>query len=261
VEVNDGLAEHVVENRRLWNGDAENWVAGGERHWAQAEPTWGMWGIPQGELPLLPDEMAGLDAVELGCGTGYISAWMRRRGASVTAIDNSEAQLRTARRLAGVHGLDISWVHGNAEAVPRPDHSFDFAISEYGAVLWCDPYSWVPEAHRLLRPGGRLVTLSVSSIAHACMPVDGSLPCRDTLERPYFGMHRFDWREAVDEPGGIEFNLALSDWFRLFKDTGFAVDDFIEVQAPVRGNEVRYFATADWSNDHPSEQVWMLTKR
>jgi len=40
---------------------------------------------------------------------------MPRRGASVYAIDNSEAQLATARRLSDLHGLDdIEWVHGNA---------------------------------------------------------------------------------------------------------------------------------------------------
>jgi SAM-dependent methyltransferase len=257
----DSLPCHVVENRRQWDEDAVNWVESGERNWAQAEPTWGMWGIHQSELSLLPDDMSGLDAIELGCGTGYISAWMARRGANVTGVDNSEAQLATARRLAAEHGLDITWIHGNAETVPRPDASFDFAISEYGAVLWCDPYVWVPEAYRLLRPGGRLVTLSTSTLAHLCMPVDGSIPATRHLERRSFGMHRFDWREAVDEPGGIEFNLMISEWFRLFTDTGFRVEDFREVQAPERGDDVNFFATADWSNDHPSEQVWLVRKR
>ena len=93
-------------------------------------------------------------AIELGCGTGYVSAWMRRRGASVYAIDNSERQLATARRLATEHGVEFTLHHGSAEAVPYPDHFFDFAISEYGAAIWCDPYLWIPEAHRLLRPGG-----------------------------------------------------------------------------------------------------------
>ena len=60
-------------------------------------------GIPNTELPLLADEMHGQRAIELGCGTGYVSAWMRRRGASVYAIDNSEAQLATARRLSDLH--------------------------------------------------------------------------------------------------------------------------------------------------------------
>lgn len=259
--VTEDLPEHVAENRRSWDEDAVNWVEGGERDWAKPEPTWGMWGIPQSELPLLPDDMTGLDAIELGCGTGYISAWMARRGATVTGVDNSEGQLATARRLAAEHGLEITWIHGNAEAVPRPRASFDFVISEYGAVLWCDPYVWVPEAARLLRPGGRMVTLSTSTLAHLCMPADGSIPCTDRLEQPSFGMHRFDWRQAVDEPGGIEFNLMISEWFRLFHDTGFVIEDFRELRAPHRGTDVNYFVTADWANDHPSEQVWVVRKR
>lgn len=255
------LPEHVVENRRTWDEDAVNWVEAGERAWATSEPSWGMWDIPQAQLPLVPDDMTGLDAIELGCGTGYISAWMARRGARVTGLDNSEGQLATARRLAAEHGLAIAWIHGNAETVPLPDESFDFVISEYGAVLWCDPYVWVPEAARLLRPGGRMVTLSTSTLAHVCMPRDGSIPCTDRLERSSFGMHRFDWRDAVDEPGGIEFNLMTSEWFRLFNATGFVVEDFRELRAPRRGSDVNFFATADWANDHPSEQVWVVRKR
>ena len=47
----------------------------------------------------------------------------------------------------------ILLLHGNAESVPYPDNSFDIAMSEYGACLWADPYKWIPEAARLLRPG------------------------------------------------------------------------------------------------------------
>ena len=73
-----------------------------------------------------------------------------------------------------LHGLDdIEWVHGNAERVAQPDGSFDFAISEYGAAIWCEPASWIGEAHRLLRPGGELVFLGNHPLAMVCSPVDG----------------------------------------------------------------------------------------
>ena len=135
----EALSEHVAENRRYWDGMAHEWVVSGEQRWA-GEARWGMWAIPNADLPLLSEEMQGLRAIELGCGTGYVSAWMRRLGASVYAIDNSEVQLATARRLGDLHGLDgIEWVHGNAERVDQPDGSFDFAISEYGAAIWCEP--------------------------------------------------------------------------------------------------------------------------
>jgi hypothetical protein len=74
-----------------------------------------------------------------------------------------------------------------------------------------------------------------------------------------------DWRDAVDEPGGIEFNLPTSKWFRLFDDTGFDVADFIEIQAPPpnpdQADEVRFVVTAEWAHRYPAEQVWVLRKR
>lgn len=259
--MSDQLPEHVAENRHYWDGMAADWVALGERAWTH-RPSWGEWHIPNAELPLLPDDMTGLRAIELGCGTGYVSAWMRRLGASVYAIDNSAAQLATARRLSALHHLDdIVWVHGDAEHVPQPDASFDFAISEYGAAIWCEPAAWIGEAHRLLRPGGELAFLGNHPLALVCAPLDGSLPVTDRLERSYFGLGRLDWRDAVDEPGGIEFNLPISAWLRLFDRTGFDVVDYVEIQAPETADGRRGAVTAEWAKRFPSEQAWRLRKR
>lgn len=254
------LPEHVAVNRAHWDDQADDWVAAGEASWAAPEPRWGIWQVPESEIGLLPTDMTGMHTIELGCGTGYVSRWMEQRGAVVTGIDNSERQLATARRLAARHGSAIKLIHGNAEEVPAPDSSFDFAISEYGAVLWCDPYKWVPEAYRLLRPGGRLVLLSQSTLSVLCSPVDGTLPVSERLERDYFSIHRIDWRDAVDDPGGIEFNLPISSWFRLFRETGFEVEDFLEIQAPGSGQKLRFFTTADWARRFPSEQAWKVRK-
>jgi SAM-dependent methyltransferase len=254
------LPEHAAVNQAMWDADAPEWVEPGERSWATGEPVWGIWGVPESDVEMLPLDMSGIDAVELGCGTAYVSAWMTRRGARCVGIDISANQLATARRLAEQHGLVIELIHGSAERVPLPDASFDFAISEYGAALWCDPRVWVPEAHRLLRPGGRLVFLTNSSLATVCSPADGSLPLTERLEADYFGMHRFDWREAADDPGGIEFNLTTSDWVKLFRDTGFEILDFREPRPAAGGSEVNYYVTADWARRWPSEQVWKLRR-
>lgn len=255
------LPEHVAENRRHWNDEAPKWVEGGRRAWS-AEPTWGIWRVPEAELGLLPADMSGRRAIELGCGTGYISAWMRARGASVYAIDNSEEQLATARLLAAENGVDdIEWVHGNAETVDQPDSSFDFAVSEYGAAIWCDPEVWIPEAHRLLRTGGELVFLGNHPLMIVCMDPVGDSPAGDRLVRDYFGLGRVDWRQAVVDPGGIEFNRPISDWMRLFRDVGFDILDFIEIQAPPESAGQRFEVAADWAKKWPSEQVWKLQKR
>ena len=254
------LPEHVQENRRYWDGMADEWVAPGERHWRQEAPTWGIWSIPESELQMLPEDMSDQDAIELGCGTGYVSNWMARRGAKCVGIDNSEKQLDTARRLAEEHDTELTLLHGNAETVPYPDASFDFAISEYGAAIWCDPYAWIPEAHRLLRPGGQLVFLASSAWATACSPLDGS-EVGFQLVRSYFTTHRTDWREVEIDPGGVEFQLPASRWFRLFRDTGFEVLDFIEIQAPEDQVESKFHVPADWAKKYPSEVVWKLRKR
>ena len=112
----------------------------------------------------MPRDLDGADAIELGCGTGYISAWMARRGARPVGLDNSPKQLETATRIQREHGLEFPLLLGSAEEVPLPDASFDVAISEYGAVLWADPERWLPEAARLLRPGGRLHLLLNSAL-------------------------------------------------------------------------------------------------
>ncbi len=162
------LPEHVLSNRRYWDAKADSYVAAARRDWAAEEPSWGIWRVPEPRLRMLPADPSGLDAIELGCGTAYVSSWLARRGAHPVGIDNSERQLQTARAMQAEHGLDFELIHGNAERVPRPDASFDFAISEYGASIWCDPELWIPEAARLLRPSGRLVFLVNSVLMMLC---------------------------------------------------------------------------------------------
>lgn len=255
----EGLPDYAAINRDHWNAHAHEWVEMGERAWRSEEPSWGMWSIPESELQLLPDDMAGMRAVELGCGTAYISAWLARRGAEVVGIDLSEGQLATAARLAEDHGVELELIHGNAEVIPFPDETFDFAVSEYGVAIWADPYVWVPEVWRALKPGGELVMLGNHPLLTLVMPVDEDVPVGRQLLSPYFGMHRTDW--AVDGDRGVDFNLPISEWFRLFTSTGFDVLAYHELQAPQGGEEVRFLVPANWAHDYPSEQIWKVRKR
>jgi SAM-dependent methyltransferase len=250
--------EYVARNRAHWDEIATDYVSNGEASWATDEPKWGIWGIPEAEVSLLPERLDGKDAIELGCGTGYVSAWLARRGARVVGIDNSPKQLETARRLQERHDLEFPLLLGNAETVPYPDASFDFAISEYGAALWADPYVWIPEAARLLRPGGELVFLTNGLICILCVPdTEAEGPATDRLRRPYFGMHRTEWPDSE----GVEFHLGYGDWIRLLRANGFEVTDLIELR-PAEDATTRYeWVTTEWARRWPSEEVWKARKR
>jgi SAM-dependent methyltransferase len=250
--------EHVRSNRAYWNDLAASYEADGVAKWAAEEPTWGIWSVRESELGVLPDDLDGLDAIELGCGTGYVSAWLARRGAHPTGIDNSEEQLATARGLQGRFGLEFPLLHGNAERVPIADESFDLAISEYGASIWCDPHEWIPEAARLLRPGGQLIFLVNGILQMLCDPDEGEdVPAGERLVRPLFGMHRMVWSEG---PASVEFHLPHGELIALLRRSGLQVEELIEVRPPADATSRYTHVSLEWSRRWPCEEVWKARK-
>lgn len=249
--------DHVAGNRAFWDNEAANYVAAGERNWATDEVSWGIFSVPESQLRLLPNDLAGKDAIELGCGTAYVSAWLAKRGAKPVGIDNSPRQLETARQLQDQYGIHFPLHLGNAEATPFPDASFDYAVSEYGAAIWCDPYKWIPEAARLLRPGGELMFFGNSVQLMLCSSTDDEdAPVTTRLERPLFGMHRFDWSD-----GSAEFHISHGERIRLLRDSGFEVLDLIEVRPPENATTTYPYVTLEWARQWPCEEAWRARKR
>ena len=256
----ENLPEHVAANREAWDRYAADYADPGRRAWAAAEPSWGIWGVPESELHLLPEDLDGMDTIELGCGTGYVSAWLARLGARPVGIDNSPAQLESARAFQTEFGLEFPVHLGNAEATPFEDASFDFAISEYGACLWADPYAWIPEAARLLRPGGSLMFLTNGLIMQlAVEEYVKDDPAKESIKRPLFGMHRTVWPDDTS----VEFHLPHGEWIRLLREHGFEIERLVEIQAPPDAvDSAKYsYVTADWARKWPSEEVWVGRKR
>lgn len=250
--------DYLIRNRRAWDRWAKDYEAAGRQAWATDEIRWGIWGMPEAELRALPD-VEGMAVAELGCGTGYFSAWLARRGARPVGIDNSPVQLTNARRFMAEFGPAFPLVHASAEAVPLPDGTFDLVISEYGAALWSDPYLWIPEAARLLRPGGSLIFMVNGTLLMLCAPDDPHLPSGESFVRDYFGMHRLEWSDDGGE--AVEFHLGYGDWIRLLRQNSFEVEDLVEVRPP-EGATTRYdFVTPAWARRWPSEEIWKARKR
>jgi SAM-dependent methyltransferase len=244
---------YLTTNVAAWTARRDGELALARRNWAAAEPSWGIFGVPESDARLLPAELAGRAAVELGCGTAYISAWLARRGAHPVAVDPTLSQLAIARQMQDEHGLRFPLVRAAGEQVPLRSGTFDVAISEYGAAIWAEPGRWIAEAARLLRPGGELIFLGNSTLLMLCVPDEDDAAATDRLLRPQRGMHRFEW---PDEPG-VEFHISPGDWIRLLRANGFVVEDLVELYAPTDPKASNYsFVTPDWARRWPHEEVW-----
>jgi SAM-dependent methyltransferase len=216
-----------------------------------------VFGIPEAELRVLGD-VAGKDVVELGCGTAYFAAWLAKLGARPVGLDITPAQLETARRMIAETGIEFPLIEASAESVPLPDESFDLALSEYGASIWCDPRRWIPEAHRLLRPGGELVFLCNSPLSIVCMPDEGKI--EERLVRSQFELRRMQW---PGEDEGVTYHLGHGEMLALLHETGFEVVGLWELRAPESATDHEYYeyVPAEWARRWPAEEIWKARKR
>jgi SAM-dependent methyltransferase len=173
-------------------------------------------------------------------------------------VDVTPAQLETARECQQEFGLEFPLIEASAEDVPLPDESFDLALSEFGASIWCEPERWVAEAARLLRPRGELVFLCNSTISILCSPDEG--PVEERLVRPQFGMYRFDW---PGEDEGVNFYLPHGEWVRVLRENGLDVLALHELQAPRDAVDHPHydFVAAEWARKWPAEDIWRARKR
>ena len=248
-----GLTAAARANRAFWDDHSEEYQG---RH-AEAlggEPAWGLWRAPDAELGVLGD-VAGLDVLELGCGGAQYGLQLAARGARVTGLDNSEAQLDHARRLQAQAGLTFPLVHGPAEALPFADASFDLVFCDFGAMTFADPYPTVPEVARVLRRGGRFAFSHSSPLEWLCYE-HAADAWGTRLLRPLFGMHR-----EVDADGTFSFNLSHGEWIRLFTASGLQVERLVEwAPAADAVSTYRDEATRAWARRWSIEEIWVVSK-
>jgi SAM-dependent methyltransferase len=249
-----GLTPHAARNRASWDASSDEYQAKhGEMLAASGGLAWGTSQIPESELQVLGD-VAGKDILEFGCGAAQWSIALAQRGARPVGLDLSARQLEHARRLMKEAGVEFPLIHTSAEAVPLPDASFDIVFCDHGAMTFADPYRTVPEASRLLRPGGLFAFSHGSPIETICWPL-GAEKVGDRLALDYFGMHEIDDGEAT------YFQLPYGEWIRLFRTNGFVIEDLIEPRPPA-GSTSSYRDAEElaWARRWPSESIWRLRR-
>ena len=110
-------------------------------------------------LELVLPRHSGLEALDAGCGTGFLSFELAGRGHRVTGVDFAPGMIAEARRKAAERSVSIRFEEADAEQLPFGPASFDLVISRH--VLWTLPHpeAAIDEWKRVLRPGGRLVVV------------------------------------------------------------------------------------------------------
>jgi len=125
-------------------------------------------------LSLIVPSLAKLDALDVGCGTGFLTFELAARGHTVTGVDFAPAMIAEARRKAAKRNLSVRLEEGNAEQLPFGAGSFDLVVSRH--LLWTLPHpeAAIDEWIRVLRPGARLVVVDGQFDAGALKQPAGS---------------------------------------------------------------------------------------
>jgi hypothetical protein len=114
----------------------------------------------------------------------------------------------------------------------------------------------VPEAARLLRPGGLFAFSHISPLSIVCWNPETD-EVESQLREPYFGMHRY---EEVED-GVVEYNLTHGDWIALLRENGLQVESLLEIQPPEGApSSYRSEAETEWARQWPMEEIWRARK-
>ena len=198
----------------------------------------------------------GWPRVELGCGTAYVSALARSARRSTFCCGPHAHATRDRAHPAGCDWAPFPLIRAAGEQVPLRTGAFDFIISEYGAAIWADPYVWIPEAARLLRPGGELVFLGNSSLLMLCAPDEDDVPASDRLLRD--SLRDASLRLARRSDGGVPSRPRRLDPAAARND--FVIEELIELRPPP-GKPISYgFVTAEWARRWPAEEAWRVRR-
>lgn len=245
----------VERNRAAWDAYADTYQQQhGDQLAESGGDAWGVWQIPESELNAL-GEVEGKDVLELGCGAAQWSIAIAKRGARPVGIDLSAKQLEHGRRAVEEAGLDIELIEAPAHELPFEAASFDLVFCDHGAMNFADPLKVVPEVARVLRPGGMFVFSHGHPFLDIFWDQEGDAIVEE-LQRPYFGMH-----SLVDPNDGmVGFNLGHGDWVRLFRQSGFTIDDLIEIQPSEDATSSYDYAPLEWARRWPAEEIWRVRK-
>ena len=184
------------------------------------------------EVLALLGPVAGMDVLEIGCGAGDVCVELARRGAWVTGVDVSDAQIALAQKRVESAGLPVRLLQTDAaDLSPLPDASFDAIVAVYVFPYLAEMVECLVECARLLRRGGRLIFAQDhpirASFWDAEMQEESILPTRS-----YFDNSPLRWNFAGSDAAMTSHHRTLEWWFFSLHEAGFAVKKLRELPLP-----------------------------
>lgn len=184
-----------------------------------------------GLAPGLKYPLEGKRLLDIGCGGGLVCEPMTRLGASVTGVDASEANIKTALTHAREQGLTIDYRAGTAEGLLAAGEApFDIVLNLEVVEHVANPAQFLEDTARLVAPGGLMIVATLNKTAKAlATAVIGAEYILRWLPR---GTH--DWSKfldpedvrrpleaaglTTDEATGVVFNPLSGQW-KIGQDT------------------------------------------
>jgi ubiquinone/menaquinone biosynthesis C-methylase UbiE len=219
---------------RYWDENAEVWtklVRAGYDHYRDGLNT-------PAFLEMLPD-VDGLSSLDVGCGEGYNTRLLAKRGAHITGIDISRNFIRHAREAEEKQPLGIRYEIASAVDLPFDEASFDLTVAFMSLMDIPETEMVLAEVFRVLRPGGFLQF----SIVYPCFATPHRENLRDETGRTYaievgdyFRTREGEVEEWIFSAAPPEireglrafrvplFTRTLSEWLNLLVDTGFVLE-------------------------------------
>ena len=173
----------------------------------------------------------GMTVLDAGCGEGYLSRILARRGATVTGVDSSGKLIEAARTQSHTDGLPISFDVASVDELPYADNTFDLVVCNHLVNDLYDPSKAIGEFARILHDDGRVVILML----HPCFynkHAERSQASNGLIASSYFETRSIDQAFEVD---GLTSPVANTAWFRPLEfytealcKSGFAITSLTE---------------------------------